>query len=220
MSSPVYKETVDKFWLSDIYVLFDPSKAQDFFPNSSQTDEERMNALSRMSIYSGVLLSLYHRNSNKMILSVIGLITSAVIYKNTRSSKERLTILKKVSTVKPTLNNPFMNPDMTSPASKTAAPTYFEDTGDAKELREDITDKFGYNLYKDVDDVYNKNGMRQFYTVPNTENPSNQEKFIKFLYGDNNNCKTTKSQCEPYSDLRSNPAIFPNPLENPKKIDK
>lgn len=113
-----------------------------------------------------------------------------------------------------------MNPNITNFGVKPKTepvPDYSVDTKEAKKLREDIEDKFNYNLYKSIDDVYDTmHGRREFYTVPNTDVPSNQERFLEFLYGDmRKNCKSDTTQCEPYSDLRANPFIFPNPKENP-----
>ena len=57
-------------------------------------------------------------------------------------------------------------------------------------------------LYRDLGDnnafnnIENKSNfdilMRQFYTMPNTENPSNQKKFAEFCYGNMNSRKTLK----------------------------
>ena len=51
------------------------------------------------------------------------------------------------------------------------------------EIKENINDKFSYNLYQDVDDQFEKhNSQRQFYTTPNTSMPNDQTKFAEWLY--------------------------------------
>ena len=46
---------------------------------------------------------------------------------------------------------------------------------------EDINAK----LFRDLGDEYNfDNSMRQFYSMPNTQVPNNQNEFAKFCYGD------------------------------------
>lgn len=222
MSTPEKIIKTDDIWYKDISRLYSVDRITEFFPNRLQTQEERLNSIARLGIYIGILLSAYKRDYRQMVWGLIGLFITFIVYKN-HTIKENLEqeIKQKPQKVpKPTLNNPFMNPsivDILDNPKKLAAPNYSEDTVEAEKIRQQIEEKYDYNLYKSIDDVYNKsNGQRQFYTVPNTEIPSNQEKFLDFLYSDmKKNCKTDSTVCEPFNDLRSNPFIFPDPKENP-----
>jgi hypothetical protein len=219
MSIPNNTIKKDTIWFKDISQLYRPDRLVEFFPNILHTQEERLNAIARLGIYAGILLTVYKRDYRQIIWSLLVLIFTIVIYRNTERKETMSQDVEEIPELKPTLNNPFMNPTIVDYGvkQKGSVPNYSEDTKKAEEIRGDIEDKFNYNLYKSIDDVYDKNnGQRQFYTVPNTDIPSNQEKFLDFLYGDmEKNCKSDTTKCEPYSDLKANPFIFPNPKDNP-----
>jgi transcription initiation factor IIE alpha subunit len=224
MSTPTSVIKSDEIWFKDVYVLFALDRVTEFFPSSIQTLEERMNAIARLGLYITILIVVYKRDLSKAIIFPIILLVTYAIYKNytkeTFDSEGVATPTVAKKEIKPTLNNPFMNTlmnDYQDNPTKSKAPTYYQDTKEAEDLREDIKDKFTHNLYKDLDDAFEKNNSdRQFYTCPNTEIPSNQEKFLEFLYGDMaNNCKSDTQNCKPFEDVRARPFQFPNAEENP-----
>lgn len=87
--------------------------------------------------------------------------------------------------VKPTINNPFMNPNIFDDITKHKASDYSDNTKESNEIKKEIYKKFSYNLYKDVDDIFDvNNNFRGFHTVPN--NITNYDKFLKFVHGDFN----------------------------------
>jgi hypothetical protein len=208
----------DKIWFKDVSQLYRLDRVSEFFPNIDHTIEERLNSIARLGLYAGILLAVYKRDYRQLIWSLLCLALTAVIYK-TKIKEDMSGEVEELKQKKPTLNNPFMNPNITDYGvpQTSQVPNYSQDTKDAETTRAQIEDKFNYNLYKSIDDVYDKNNsQRQFYTVPNTDIPSDQVKFLEFLYGDMaKNCKSDTTMCEPYSDLRSNPFIFPNPKDNP-----
>jgi hypothetical protein len=70
-----------------------------------------------------------------------------------------------------------------------------------QELKKDIEDKFGYNLYRDVGDLYGKNNsQREFYTVPSSKIPNDQTSFAKWCYGTAKTCKESSIYCVPEMD--------------------
>jgi len=234
MSTPVSVIKTDPVWFKNIGILFKIDRLTEFFPYRLQTLEERMNSVVRLGVYVALLLAIYNREYRLLLIAPAVMLFTYFIYKrhkvynkpaDTKSLKSILKTSKaferEPEEVKPTLNNPFMNPtilDIKEKPNRKAAKTYFEDTKEAEELREDIKDKFEYNLYRDYDDVYESNNNdRQFYTVPNTETPTNQEKYLEFLYGGmmDGGCKTNVEDCKPYEDLRARPYIFPQPETNP-----
>lgn len=219
MSIPQNTIKTDELWFKEISQLYRVDRLTEFFPRISQTQEERLNSIARLGIYAGILLALYKRDYRQLLLSVVILAFTLFVYKR-QQTRESMTNEEKKEQPRPTLNNPFMNPNITNfgvKPIKESVPDYSQDTKEAQTLREEVEDKFNYNLYKSIDDVYDTmHGRRDFYTVPNTEVPSNQDKFLEFLYGDmKKNCKSDTTVCEPYSDLRANPFIFPNPKDNP-----
>jgi hypothetical protein len=88
----------------------------------------------------------------------------------------------------PTANNPFMNVLMSdyseNPQKKEACDV---SKGKTKKL---VKKYFNNNLYRDVSDVYNKNASdRNYYTMPISTIPNDQESFAKYLYGQDKTCK-------------------------------
>lgn len=224
MTTPVSIIKSDDIWFKNFYVLFKVDRLVEFFPNKMQTLDERMNSIVRLGIYSSVLLSAYKRNFSYLSWIIVVFIVTYIIYKNYNKEKfeenvEIEGILKKKQKIRPTYNNPFMNTMMTDyieNPDKEEVEDYYQDTAEAEKIREDINDKFNYNLYQSVDDVYEKNNSRrQFYTTPNTQIPSDQDRYLDFLYGDMKSCKTNTEDCTPMNDLRRNPPVFPNQQENP-----
>jgi hypothetical protein len=227
MTTPVAVIKTDPVWFKNFYVLFKSDRVIEFFPNRLQTLEERMNSVARLGVYSGILLTVYKRDYRFLAIIPVVLAMTYIIYKRYHVITNKAdtivgatkSILKSRE-VRPTIDNPFMNPSIDDYAKNTdrpAAKTYYEDTKEAEDIRNAVKDSFEFNLYREVDDVYEKNNSdRQFYTMPNTQIPTAQEEYLEFLYGDMaTNCKTDTSKCVPYEDIRANPVIFPNQNENP-----
>ena len=103
---------------------------------------------------------------------------------------------------KPTNDNPMMNPAITEfgagdpPAACNA---------DDDDIKESIKVNFNHQLFRDVDELWEReNSQRQFYTMPNTTIPNNQNEFASWLYKlpSSQNCKEDNSGCLRYSDIR------------------
>ena len=79
-----------------------------------------------------------------------------------------------------------------------------------------IDNNFDNNLYKDIDDIFGKmNSQRQFYTMPSTTIPNDQESFAKWLYLSPKTCKEDQDYCLRYEDVRAKRFDFPEPERNP-----
>jgi hypothetical protein len=87
-----------------------------------------------------------------------------------------------------TVENPFMNPSVdeynTKPNFEKACPI------DNQKIYNKISDNFHERLFQDCSDIYDKmSSQRQFYTVPNTSIPNDQDGFAKWLYSTPPTCK-------------------------------
>jgi hypothetical protein len=104
-------------------------------------------------------------------------------------------IEKENNDIKPTVENPFMNVNLiTDNKEKIESPNSWNN----EEVQKDIEDKFGYNLYRDVGDLYGKsNSQRQYYTMPSTTIPNNQTSFAKWCYSVGPTCKEKSIYCAP-----------------------
>lgn len=100
----------------------------------------------------------------------------------------------------PSINNPFMNPNVTDDV------TYPACSLDNKNVNEMIDKYFNEGIFRNQDDIYERTtSKRQFYSVAIGQNIEDQENFAKWLYLTGNTCKENNGlQCYQniYRDLR------------------
>ncbi len=118
---------------------------------------------------------------------------------------EKILKEKDLKEIKPTVNNPFMNINLiTDDKTKPEAPRIWNDP----QLKKTVEDKFQYNLYRSVSDVYNKdNGQLNFYQMPSTSIPNNQTSFAKWCYGTGYTCKENSIACAPQIPIPEYPSL-------------
>lgn len=189
-------------WYKDFNNFLDTNTVLDVVPTEKMTFTEKLNALFRFSIYASIILYAISNNSKSFLLMIIfGGITYALyvtetkehlelndkIDNNLEENKKSLKSLKKECTV-PTKNNPFMNVLINEYEEN---PTRKKACFINKQVGEYVDKYFNEDLYRSVDDIYQKNASeRQYYTMPSTEIPNEQDKFAKWLYGiDGKTCK-------------------------------
>ena len=201
-----------KFWFEDYNVLFDKKQIFLFIPSDNMSLIEKLNAIFRLSIILSLALYLFTSNYNYLYIGIIFGAITVFIYKyqkdnvelyintltNDKYNKFQEDILKEEkfkSDIIPTVNNPFMNINLiTSDKTQEAPPSSWNDD----DIKTEINDKFNYNLYRDVSDLYGKsNSQRQYYTTPSTTIPNNQTGFAKWLYGQGPTCKEKSIYCAP-----------------------
>ena len=211
LSKDKYKNILsnDVFWLNDYKILFYKDNLSDFFPTIEMTLIEKLNAIFRMSIYLSILLYLFSGNYLYFyIMIIVGIFTTFIFYNqkdnielyfnSIKNSNENIIIEREIenqSNIIPTTENPFMNINLiTDNKEKEAAPPSWNNI----DVKKEIEDKFGYNLYRDVGDLYGKsNSQRQYYTAPSTTIPNNQTAFAKWCYNVGPTCKESSIYCSP-----------------------
>jgi hypothetical protein len=199
--------------LNDYKILFTNERLTYFFPTKEMTLIEKLNAIFRLSIYLSILLYLLTNNYLYLyILIIVGAFTcfiyfnkkdSLELYFNSiENSDQNMLASSVIESEKnhelPTVENPFMNINLiTDDKDKIAPPPSWNND----EIQKTIEDKFGYNLYRDVGDLYGKsNSQRQYYTMPSTTIPNNQTSFAKWCYGVGPTCKEKSIYCSPEMD--------------------
>jgi len=186
------------FWFNNYKILFE--NLDDFYPSDNKNLVEKLNSLMRLSIYLGVILSLFTMNYLYLYIPIfIGFIT-VLIYNTKKDDIENflsncndMKCDTSVKCVQPTTDNPFMNFNtITDDRYRAPACKSFDNST----IKEKIEDKFNINLYRDVGDLYGKNNsQREFYTMPSTEVVSNQTSFAKWLYNTGPTCKEDTIKC-------------------------
>jgi hypothetical protein len=197
------------FWFDNFAVLF--NNMEKFYPTFHMTVVQKLNAIMRLAIYAGIILTLVGQNYLYLYIPVVIGFFTWFIYNNQRDNIEKLfaDYIKCDSNkpcVEPTVENPFMNFNLiTDDRIRPAACHSYNN----EHVKEKIEDKFNYNLYRDVGDLYGKNNsQREYYTMPNTKAVSEQTSFAKWLYSTGPTCKEDTIKCAPEWSPIGNEEIF------------
>jgi hypothetical protein len=192
----------DKFWYDDPTILFKKERLDEFYPSRDMTLTEQLNSLVRLFIYISLLFAIFKQDVNYLFIIVAILVLTYAIYHysdekplfnsfNLDKTTPDTDIVINKDIIEPTIDNPFMNvllTDYTDNPERIAANSL--NNYNNTKLNEKIDNTFYYNLYRDVDDVYDKyNSQRQFYTMPSTTIPNEQDKFVKWAYKTPPTCK-------------------------------
>ena len=202
--SDYYIMNSDKFWYDDFSILFDNNRLIEFIPTDDMTREEKFNSLVRMSLYLSIILMISKNNYLYfyIFLSVLFLTYLLFIFNDKSkekenfkdSSKKTLTDIddvNKAETIntkdcrKPTNNNPFMNVLLTDDYSKVNKGCVYND-----DIKKDIDEKFYRDIFDDVSNLYGRRtGQRNFYSMPSTTVPNDQQSFANWCYKVPKTCK-------------------------------
>ena len=192
------------FWIDNLNELFNPV----LYPNINMSIEEKINAIIRLILFIGIIATLIFNDSRYILFILIIMLVSIVIYnyqmdKNKKIEKylndNDLDIINNEKCVKPTEENPFMNPSLIGNNNK-----YNSCSIESKHIKDNIDYFFNKNVFRETDDIYDKSLLdRQFYTVPSTSIPNNREKLATWLYERGPSCKENNGeQC--YDNLYNN----------------
>lgn len=72
----------DPIWTQDVSVLFKLERLMEFFPIKSQTNEERVNAIVRLSLYISIVLGFYNSNIKFIAIFLFFLGFTFIIYRH------------------------------------------------------------------------------------------------------------------------------------------
>lgn len=195
------------FWTSDFTILIKKDNLKDIWPTKEMSDTEASNAVTRLILFLTILGVII---TQSLKLLVTGLITIGIIvfiHKNKHKKKNKKegfsNIMKEVANSHhiPTKQNPFGNAMLTeihdNPKRKPAAslnnPIVEKEVKDT--FKKTVADLHGIKgiderLFADLGDSFELDlSLRQFYTMPNTTIPNDQDAFAKFCYGDMISCK-------------------------------
>lgn len=230
----------EPYWFDSPSVLFDPNRMTQFIPTNTQTLPEKLNAVVRFGMYFAILQGLLQKSETGVYLLVMILLVTFFLGSpgniekfqlqdyfspnNEEVSKDPAPASFSSATetgpcTKSTKDNPFGNFDMindfTDNPDRTAACSLAD-----PDTRNLVNKNFETGLFKDVDDLFDKNNSQgRFYTMPVTEIMNDQTGFAKQLYlTPDGSCKENQLNCAgmyPLSDLRYNRSILIDPNRNP-----
>ena len=194
----------DPIWYENFKILMDKDRLLEFWPGKDMTYSEKINASTRFLIYAGFGNSLIKNDVFPLLVSLILVALMATLVKKDILKKKKRNHIKKhlnpQQTVKienncrrPTENNPFANvllTDFSNPDMPEACPY-----DDVKHERHGL---YFSNLKQNEYDIYdNQHSQRQFYTMPVSTIPNDQNGFASWLFANNGTCKSNQSKCNP-----------------------
>jgi Family of unknown function (DUF5762) len=179
------------FWFDDPTILL-KSDAFSLWPNVHMDANARLNAVTRVVILVSVATFALTRKPRFLFVGAVTVVLLVMYQKNKPKEIEGYEPQNLKEHTLPTKENPMMNvqlPELNgNPKRKSALKAYHPET---KQMITDEVKKMvlangidprvfrGLNNEDDLEQ-----SMRQFYTMPNTTVPNNQEEFGKFCYGD------------------------------------
>lgn len=204
------KNSKNVYWFQDLNLLSNIDSLDKLYPTKKMSRAEKVNSLVRLSIILGIILSLFNRNSNWLIIPTGFMILTYVLYlfrvdkdnkkieevesSNQYNNSKELPkeIKEKFECMKQNKycseiseNNPFMNPLPFDNRNRPPACDVLD-----KKIQSKINNTYGRGIYHDSSDIFRGNdGLRQFYTTSSTTYPSNRDSFAKWLYGTPPTCK-------------------------------
>lgn len=175
-----------------------------FIPLINMSFKDKILAITNIIIFISLILSLITRNIVFILFGIILIIFLYYIYlyndnisieTNETLKNRNLGIVDNKLCVIPTIENPFMNPsiiDYTNNNNNIKSCPIEKDL-----INNNIIKYFGQNVYKDINDIYEKDySARQFYTMPSTTIPNDRKSYENWLYYRGKTCKENNGvQC-------------------------
>lgn len=182
-------------WYKDPAAFFDISTMLQIFPQDDMSYAGKLNSIFRLSIYVTIVMFALTNDKNAVLFAIgVGTMTYILYYMDTTRREEPYNdsmydantnattgaAMDGKKCTFPTKENPFMNVLMNeyndNPEREKACMIN-------ERVNKYVDKYFNDNLYRSIDDIYHKNASdRQFYTMPSTAIPNDQDQFARWLY--------------------------------------
>ena len=182
--------------------LFRSDKIQQFWPNSSQTPEERVYASMRFVLYTGAVVYVIKRDLRVLVLSLLVLAVLYALYTHDAIAVSGTTVDGSLDCTHPTKGNPMANvllDDYENDPTRPGACYYPTVQKQVKKFLDD-TIPFDAGRSRSPLPKYQRNAAaRQFVTMPVSTIPNAQTDFAEACYGKKFQplCRDTPGACNP-----------------------
>ena len=193
----------DPFWIDDMEILFNKFRLIEFVPTADMSVNEKLNAVTRFLVYLGILLTIVYKTVTPIYIPIIGCVIIYLTHEYFPGKIVQTGNGDEEHVQMPTRDNPFMNVLMTdytdNPNRNPAGDV------DLPKVQQLIDDNFSHGLYKDIDNIWDRNNsQRQYYTNPSTTIPNDRDSFMKWCWNTPYTCKDGNlEQCLRYEDVRA-----------------
>lgn len=162
--------------------------------------KEKLILLSGLILFISFIATLIFRNISFLLFAIIMNVFLFYIYLyneevrikvKEKLDNEHRDIINNKLCVKPTNDNPFMNPNILEVSNLNYSSCDIDNT----KIKKQMNNYFKNPVYKDVIDIYDRKfSERQFYTMPSTTIPNDQDSYLKWLYSRKKTCKENNGQ--------------------------
>ena len=196
-------DTREEIWYKDWRSFARDDRLVRFIPMPRTPLSNQLNAVMRFALYYGIAALLIRGSFASIYIPVVTAAITYVVFNTEDNSdtqtKEALSAINVVRDartmqpcVSPSLDNPFMNVLMSDYSRFANRPAACDVTHPT--IHERAETLSAHNLYKDSDDIYDRNASsHQFYTNPSTTIPNDQGAFARWLYETPPTCKEGNS---------------------------
>jgi hypothetical protein len=200
----------NKIWFSNINILFEKDTLFNIIPTSIMSNGEKINSITRFSLYLSLLLYLATGNYLYLYIILGTIVITYLIYifneteffknnmvdnmgdnDNTNdnmgdNTNDNMDDNTNKLCKKPTMENPLMNPLLgDNPYENNGACNIENNT-----FLEKIDKRFCNKLFQNTSSIFNnRNNQRAFYTVPSSGSVNDQTAFAKWLYNTPVSCE-------------------------------
>lgn len=191
--------TDETIWFKDPIGFLQNERLSKFIPESHSPLSDQLNAIMRFALYYGAFIFVFRRSYAAVYVPlVIAVITYLVYTTEDGALRERESMrtqrnegvddITGESCTMPNRSNPFMNVLLSDYESNPTRPRACDISRPKNAQAAEAM--FEHNLYRDADDVFNRNASsRNFYTTASTTIPNDQAGFANWLYGMPKTCK-------------------------------
>lgn len=182
------------FWTNDPSILFDWNKLAEIIPRNDMSSVQKLNALSRLILFGGIITYLYQMDFVVLMITGIGLFIVHLLNKRIEEFKEDYNEGEveydenNVKCHKISEDNPFMNvmpDDYDNKPNREKACSH-----SSEKIKKKVENAFYKRFPRDTNDLYGRNNsFRQFYSMPATTIPNDRESFQKWTYNLPKTCK-------------------------------
>jgi len=163
-------------WIDDPGILFKSTTWYKFVPTQGMSKNQILNTFMRFGVYYFIIMLCIRRSIFDFFILLITIALSLFLYNsnilsqynNETSITDDINLDITIKT-KPTEHNPFMNTLISEIGNNIPRPSAEDPL--KKDVSSEIDHYFNQNLYKNANDIYDRNNSQFVYhTVPNTTN--------------------------------------------------
>ena len=168
-----------EFWYNNPHVLY--TYYYDVIPSTNDELNRKLNALARLSLYIGVLLTIFVFDARFLLIPLLVFSLTLALYSHEQQITESMETHKKK--LYQSTNNPYMNPVFGDHIQVERSPKNNETPDETVDNTvSDLADEQWGNLWNTTPDAYESNiAKRQFYSIPEVDPVESKKNMMNFV---------------------------------------